>query len=191
MVPMEPILLVLAATLAAVIALFGMAGKNRGGGDVYPQILKMSVTETAAQAFTQNTINTPVLRNTLGMAVVMELLKAWIFTSTDTLAEDGTIQIQLTSTSQTAILTDVDQRKVLSFILINQLVTSGASSVILPYELDFQDAQGKGVLYAGSNLFLAIDDTGQGTARAATIWLFYRLRAVSAQELLGIIDSFG
>lgn len=159
--------------------------------DIFPQILRGTVTESSANTFTEVSVRTPVSRffGAGGKALVMEILKVVVLFRPDTLAEDSVLEAQLTAESQTTIVGLQDSSLIARFHQSANLVTSGAVAWENVKIHDLQ-AGGKGLLYGGDEVFFGSRSSNQTAARVYDFQIIYRLVEVDAQELIGIIESF-
>lgn len=154
--------------------------------DEYPNIMRLTVTESAANTFTQSSASTPVIP---AQNMVMEICKILIEFNMDTLAEDARVNLQLTARSQSAIIDLSNTACLLKHSVQMQLVTSGGIALVSPAVYDLT-VDGKGILYAGKDIYFAVQSVGQGAGRVQNAYIFYKLRTVSSSELIGLIDSF-
>ena len=160
-----------------------------GTNDVNPQFQTMNVVESAANTFTQSTINVPVLR--VGMsssrAQVIELLGIDVFWPKGDLGSADQIDIQLSTSSKTALSTLDDPDVVIRDYKENNLVGAAGMYEVTGYKrYDFTDGAGHGIIIATPQLFWAVQGTSQGSALTLAGRLFYRFKNVSLTEFVGL-----
>jgi len=161
-----------------------------GSGDVNPNWLKISVTQSAADTFTQSTNPIPVQRlKSNGKSQVMEILKVhWenISAITET---DNSYNAFLTTKSYSSAppLTD---GPVIDHVRRNIiLTTSGQVVVDQPVIHDLTDGAGHGVLVGTDNLYLSLGSATTGVAGQMTAWILYRWKNIGMAEYIGIVQS--
>lgn len=166
--------------------------------DVNPQWMSMSVTETAANTFTQSSENAPTVQDIgNGKALVMEILKARVDIQDPDSVDGKTnlVSLQLTSQSKsdTVSATDADLIVRQAITALNQTETTDDKVIFPPRRrvetIDLTDGAGHGVLFAGKTLFLGIKGSENSAAKSGNIRLLYRLKEVGAVELLGILQQ--
>lgn len=170
-----------------------------GSGDVNPQFMNLSLTQSAADTFTQVTTPIPIQRlQNSGRAQVMEVLKIFAETSQlSTVAAAATqhkIAIQLTTKSFAA---EVALSEPTCFYRyqkenINSFTATGTGLLNIefePYVQDFTDGAGHGILIASDNIYLGISSTATGNQNICNVKILYRWKDVSIQEYVGIVQS--
>lgn len=160
--------------------------------DVKPQWINFRVTQSAADTFTQESLNLPINPGaTVGgnKVRVIELLRAYMHSDFDTLAEDGYLALQVCTASKSAVSNLADPETLMFMEIATQLVTSGAIVTVMPYVYDLTDGDGNGILVAVDELFCGIMSDGQAAARSFSLKLLYRYVDVSVQEFIGIVQS--
>lgn len=170
-----------------------------GTNDVNPQFMNLSVTQSAADTFTQTTTQIPIQRlATMGRAQVMEVLKIY-FQCTDISAATApnvlkAIIIQLTTKSFAAAV-NLNEPTCFGFYnkaIANAFTAAGTgilSSEVEPYVMDLTDGAGHGFLVASDNIYLGCFSSNTGNANAVQIKILYRWKDVSVQEYVGIVQS--
>jgi len=170
-----------------------------GTNDVNPQFMNLSVTQSAADTFTQITTQIPIQRlATMGRAQVMEVLKV-IFQSSDIITATAplvtkSVQIALTTKSFGAA---VNLNEPTCFAIYqkgatNAFTAAGTGMIaneIEPYVLDLTDGAGHGFLVASDNIFLQASSVGTGVSNSGFVKILYRWKDVSVQEYVGIVQS--
>lgn len=161
--------------------------------DEKPQFLNCSVTETAANTFTQAAaIPTGVNGQNVSKdkVRVMEIMKIFVIATLDTLAEDGGLEYQITTKSKAAM---VDATSISDAILYDQietqLVTSGGIVRSNTTVYDMTDGAGNGICVATPSLYVAAKGTGQANARAYIFKILYKFTEISVSEFIGMVQS--
>lgn len=165
--------------------------------DVNPQFLSMIVTESGANTFTQVEYAVPVIHDLgNGKALVMELLKVYFNMPTADLVDATATKIscQITRQTKTDIgnLSDPDIIAMQSrdTVCIDTAATDGTVVAGFPENVsvqDLTDGAGNGLLFGSSKIYIAAKGSNNSGAKGVSAKLLYRLKEVSAQELLGII----
>jgi len=169
-----------------------------GTGDVNPQILCSSVTQTTADTTVVGTINLPISRlpTSNGSAIVIEILRVtFIVTNTSIPAGATVTQTRaLTtnpSTTMTPAQTFVDQRAVA--VRYDQLTVATSVGFIDQAEqtadIDLTDGAGHGLLVGTDNLYLYYNSTNTTAATTLTCRVLYRWKRVPLAEYIGIVQS--
>lgn len=174
--------------------------RNRGGNsrfkDVQPQWLSLgSVTETAANTFTQGSCDTPIVMQLgNGKAMVMELLKIQVLVTPPSIlaATQCTVNWYVASKSMSSSpllsepsLIAFDQEMVVG----QAAITPGAPHFQVMKTYDLQDANGRGIICGSRHLYMGILGANNGAAKNIQGRILYRLIEVNAQELIGIISD--
>lgn len=172
------------------------AGDMLTGGtrDVNPQYTSVGVTESAANTFTQVTMPVPVLRGNMGGArryQVIELLKAWFTNSTGAGASGDGHVLQLTTTSQTAMITFTNPDLIMRYEDEIIITTSGLYENKNPKEFSFTDDAGHGLIIATENLYFGIQGTSQTGALTGTCRILYRFKNIGVDEFVGLAIQQG
>lgn len=171
-----------------------------GTGDVSPQWLSFSATQSGADATTTTTQSIPVQRqNNRGIAQVMEVLKV-IFNTTAlpasaTVTETlDAINVFLTTTSFGTTPTTASEPRVFAFSAQasrSAFTAGGTYFTAIPQiqEFNCNDGAGHGILVATDNIFAQVSSTATGNTNTAHIKIMYRWKNVSLQEYIGIVQS--
>lgn len=178
-----------------------MAKRGRGdmltGGtkDVNPQYATVSVTESAANTFTQATLALPVLRGgNMGRGSryqVIELLWAWLDLQTNAGATGDGRDVILATTSQTALQTLQNPDVLFKYNDLITITTSGLYVEQNPHVFDFRDGAGHGIIVATENLYLGVIGTSQTATQTARCRIFYRFKNISIDEFVGLAIQQG
>jgi len=172
------------------------------GKDEFPQFMRFpSLAEAVAGTYVIGTAqNTPVQQED---NIVMELL--WVDfelngASLNAIDGDATteFQAQIVHRSQNALIGFNDSaliahmKKVL-FTQYAEATETGGAGGALDYlsRFELQDAKGKGILFAGTQLFLAVRGSStSGGAIDVNARLAYRLVKLPLAEAIGLIQSW-
>lgn len=172
-----------------------------GTKDVNPQFFNMSVTQSAADIFTQVAVPIPIQRMQLGggRSQVMEILQVWIqgsdpvpMTSVTPVVSQATLQI--TTKSQTATVR-LGEPTVVAFYqksyssAFTAAGTYAVQSGLDPYQLAPNDGQGHGLLVGTDFLYIGLGSTNTGIAGQYDAKILYRWKNVSEAEYVGIVQS--
>lgn len=172
-----------------------------GSGDVNPQVLTISVAQSAANTGTAIAINLPIPRypTTQNKNLVIEALGVQYFhlnrevtalpatsvgdciTLTTRPNAPGTIQEQLS-----------DPRTISEFYVFNSHVGGVAAQDIELQSMawdDLTDEAGHGILIATDVLYVALQSFNRGLPMLAVVKLLYRWKEVGLSEYIGIVQS--
>ncbi|KKL76332.1 hypothetical protein LCGC14_2045930 [marine sediment metagenome] len=171
--------------------------------DKYPQILSVDLTATAADITTILQIPLPVARVPGTRKVtVFEILKIQ-FTQANSnalpIAANTSMYMSLSTvrdpnggvaSTNAQILANIrDPRTFAHHWLIVELITSGAIAVHQPYELNFEDSNGRGILVATDSIFLTNMSIALTVVNNVFAKIFYRFVDVNPIEFIGIVQS--
>lgn len=157
--------------------------------DENPQFLNFRVLESAANTWTTAEILTPIFRQLAnGNALVMEILKIFWVNNNDGM---GSTEVEaFLMTAEEAAEPAYDENTVLDkFHQQCDLTTSGKTSIDKIVCHEFDDGAGHGLLVGNSKLYAGVVGTGQSSAMKIEGKILYRLKEVSAGELLGILQD--
>lgn len=163
-----------------------------GTGDVNPQFLSFSATQSAADTTTTTQIALPIQRLPTGgsaYAQVMEVLK--VFYMVSTLAEvDSFVLCSLTTKNQgTTTVAFSDPTVFSAYQHENKLTTSGTFFEVTPIVFDLTDGAGHGVIIATDNIFAQVASTTTSLVNTFRVKILYRFKNVSIQEYVGIVQG--
>ena len=180
----------------------GREGTLTGGtGDVSPQWMTFTHTQSAADTTTTTTQQIPVQRlQTRNMAQVMEVLKVAIvptnlpaFASATEVSDSQSIMFSTSSFGTTA--TTFGEPRVFAGFTFAQrgaftaAGTYGMTQQAFPLVLDTTDGAGHGVLIATDNIFVQNASSGTGAANVTQCKILYRWKNVAMTEYVGIVQS--
>lgn len=151
--------------------------------DVNPQLIRGSVQMSAANAFTEAVISTPVIAEA---GYVMELLKIFLDENLGGLANLNTFEAAIYDRSRAAIPNISDPGVIHSHRRYSRTGGATASSYT---EVDLTDGGGNGLLYGKKQIFCAADSTDDTVALGFKYAILYRLKAVNATELVGLMQD--
>jgi hypothetical protein len=161
-----------------------------GTGDVNPQWLKISVTQSGADTFTQSTNPVPVQRlPTSGRAQVMEILKLFFYSDAARAEVDSTLQAFLTTKSYSSAPGKTDGPLIAWWKEATEITTSGQVVVSYPFQMDLMDGAGHGVIVATDNIYLSAGSSTTSVANVVYCWILYRWKNVALPEYIGIVQS--
>ena len=158
--------------------------------DVYPQMLKFSITQSSANTYTEKEIPLPVqVASGQKTVLVMEILKIYAELMFDNLVADASHILCLSTISHSSIPLWTSAGVFARFVLEQDLATSGAVSHSSPLEIDLTDGQGNGFLVAVDKLYLNQLTVLQDTALTAMGAILYRIKSIPSTEYIGIVQS--
>ena len=167
-----------------------------GTGDVNPQILTITATQTAADTTTiiQQPLPIPRYPTAKGRNLVMEFLWVDYYDIIATTTAANTTQLITITTNPTAFansLTAIQDARLLDAWWRVVTFATAVGFLEKPVERyqDLTDANGHGILVAADNLYVGTYSTGTTYANSAVIKLAYRWKEVSLEEYIGIVQS--
>lgn len=171
-----------------------------GTGDVNPQWLTGTFTQTAADTTSSNPITLPIQRlPQQGGAQVMEVLKIMYnhtpFPAIAAVGESLDLISAFFSTSNfgTTAVTIAEPRVFDGFNRAQRgAFTAGGTYAYVDTTTiihDLMDGAGHGLLIATDQIFIQIQSTGTGVANTVQFKILYRMKNVSLQEYIGIVQS--
>lgn len=168
-----------------------------GTGDVNPQFMNISGSQSGADTTTQIQQAIPVQRlQTAGRAQVMEILKvlfnATYIQTSATGAVSHSIRVTLGTKSGVSSISDPTIFAYHEKYNLNAFTAAGTGLLNredTPYVLDLTDGQGHGFLVGADSLYMNIQSTATGQTNSANVKILYRWKDVSIQEYVGIVQS--
>lgn len=166
--------------------------------DENPQFMNLKITESAANTYTEDSESTPVVTQLVdGNAQVIEILKIMTNLEAPDLlaATKSTSNMHISSKSETAIkyLEDsnviIHEDRQVEAVGARTAEATGVTNCKHPAIYDFTDAEGNGLLFAGKKIYIGVTGVGCNNPMSARAKILYRLKKVSAAELLGIIQN--
>lgn len=178
----------------------GNGSLTGGTGDVSPQWMSFTVTQSAADTTTTATQAVPVQRLPTGArAQVMEVLRVDIKRPTVVTIASATeavdsYQLFLSTTSFGTTATTFSEPRVFAadeFQINGAFTAAGTYGLYadLHKQLDLTDGAGHGVLVATDNIFAQGVSSGTGAANVWRVKILYRWKNVSLSEYIGIVQS--
>lgn len=162
-----------------------------GTGDVNPQLLNLTVTQTAADTTTTLEQPLPVPRVGVrkGRSVVIEIL--WIratFADIQIVTPSAGSITAVLSTAPTAA-TVVDSRTfwVADFEALADAAPTTRNFFSRSYVTTLHDGAGHGYLVATDAIFLSLASVASGIANAVNLKIAYRFKEVGLEEYIGIV----
>lgn len=179
----------------------GGDGSITGGtGDVNPQFLTFTATQSGADTVTSTAQAIPIQRlPSGGRAQVLELLKAFVqmpdlvVSATATETTDSITLFLSTSNLGATATTMAEPRVFGACELRDRSAFSAGGTYFTEYTrfkvIDLTDGAGHGFLVATDNVYGQVVSVGTGAANSVIIKLYYRWKNVSLQEYIGIVQS--
>jgi hypothetical protein len=170
-----------------------MAMLTGNTGDVKPQLLSFSCTESAADTATSVAQSLPVLRNFSpgggSRAQLIEVLKVW-FIWGQTGATTSTRQACLSTKNKLVAAANQADPDVFAFSFNGtRFTTSGEIVADLVSCVDLTDGDGNGVLVATDNIYLQVSSTATGAVQTVAVKMLYRISGASVIEYVGIVQG--
>lgn len=171
-----------------------------GTGDVSPQWMSFSATQSAADTTTTVTQAVPVQRMpTSGRAQVLEVLRvvfehtAFQAIASATEALDSIAAYISTSSFGTTNTTWAEPRVFAGFAKYDRGAFTAAGTYAFVdnrhISQDLTDSAGHGVLIGTDNIFLQVQSSGSGASNVVAVKILYRWKNVSLSEYIGIVQS--
>lgn len=167
--------------------------------DVNPQYLKIALSTSAANTFTNLQLGIPIPRFQIqkNKSIVVEILKVYfnLPVKDNNYAaggESSVAQAQLgTKTLSSIIFQDPSLIAFAEKEYRGAFTAAGSySSVNMePYTYDCTDGAGHGILVASENLNLGVNTTNFAAAGSFTVTVMYRFKMVNIEEYVGIVQS--
>lgn len=173
-----------------------------GTGDVNPQLLSDSATQSAADTNTTTQVNLPIQRiasNAPQQAVIMELLKIFVdlpdLPAVAAVAETAdTIGVNFSTRNFGTTATTFDDPSIFARAETNRLAAFTAGGTYMWSQrgiitVDLTDGAGHGVLIGTDSIFVQVTSGGTGNANTVRYKLLYRWKRVTLAEYIGIVQS--
>lgn len=155
--------------------------------DVNPQFLRLQVTETATNTFTEAKVATPNLSEA---GYVMEILKIFAMMEHVVLTQRAAgdmMQWAVYDRSKTALPSLSDSGVLFRYADGFDIVTSGGANPQKVINFDFTDGAGNGILYGKKELFAGIKGESLSQISRVDFAILYRLKKVSVAEMIGLV----
>lgn len=170
-----------------------------GTGDYNPQTYSISVLQTAIDTTTTASFPTPIPRFGTGGSTtspVMEVLKVFFVVDDLAALSQQTTYIGSLSTSDitapgTFGVNLIADPRVFAFFSLDgiYLTAAGFATASRVFEFDLTDGSGRGLLVATDNIFFHNFTSGTGRANNMIAKILYRMKNVTLQEYVGIVQS--
>jgi hypothetical protein len=161
-----------------------------GTGDVNPQWMKFTCTQSGTDTTTTATQPLPVVRAREGVTpTVVEVLKVQFFPIG--MAEvDSELYIALgTKNLGTTGASRIEPSLIAAADIFVRLTTSGQYAWTGPATIDLTDHAGHGMLVATDNIYLQLSSGSTGASNAVSVWILYRFKRIGTLEYVGIVQS--
>lgn len=171
-----------------------------GTGDINPQWLSFSASQSGADTTTTTTQAIPVQRlPTSGRSQVMEVLKIHIegpvlpASASATETTDSWVLVIGTKNFAATAVTSAEPTIFASFSQVSRSAFTAAGTYFNVFsntmDLDVTDGAGHGIIVATDNIFAQTQSTATGNTNTWRIKILYRWKNVSLQEYIGIVQS--
>lgn len=168
-----------------------MNGSLTGGsGDVNPQWMHLTATQSGADATTTTAFPIPIQRlQNAGRAQVMEILK--VFWGLPTPVEvDNSLQALLTTSSQGTTASNFGNTRIIDMVIRTIAITTSGQiddQGIICHDLT--DGAGHGILVGTDNIYLQIGSSTTSATNIVYAKILYRWKDVSTTEYVGIVQG--
>lgn len=172
-----------------------------GSGDVNPQFLHMTITQSGADTTTSAQINLPVTRLPQSNVVtIIELLKIYVDMPVVVGEAAGlasnSLAVNFSTTNGGATANAFSDPDVLAAYEVQKRTAFTAAQGFAAVEsggpqtpIDLTDGAGHGVLVATDNAFIQCVSVATGVANTVNAKWLYRFKTVSLVEYVGIVQS--
>lgn len=179
----------------------GESGLTGGTGDVNPQWMQFTVTQSGADTTTTQSQPIPIQRlPDRGRAQVMEILKVAIThtsmpVSASAAENIDSISVYVSTKSQGTTGTSWAEPTVFAAVLDSQSSAFTAAGTYMsarpsmPFVLDLTDGAGHGYLVATDTVYAQITSGNTGATNSAIVRFLYRWKNVGLSEYIGIVQS--
>lgn len=162
--------------------------------DRFPNYISSSITQSAANTFTTQTLAMPIPRITSGArsATIMEFLYIDLSQDNfDLVATGDRVQFGITVGSPPTAVNALDHSQVICHFdrTVEGPTDVGLIPWTFPYRIDLQDKNGYGFLVAADNINISMTSTGQAAACRTFFRIYYRFVTIPISEYVGIVSS--
>lgn len=157
--------------------------------DLNPQFLRLVVTESAANTFTEADFPTPVMQIGNGKLLVMEMLRILADVPIGDLVNGDAVYAAIYDRARTSIPGIADHGVLFRMSSYATITTSGGTNDRSLVQVDLTDGAGNGLLYARDTIRIAIAGGSQGSALQFQAAILYRMKEISAEEYIGIVND--
>jgi hypothetical protein len=164
-----------------------------GSGDVNPQYVHNSVTQSGSDTTTTQQITLPIDRlmfggNRIGSVEVLSVTFDW--RNPLTLATALSLSAALTTKSFGTTKVNYNEPTAFAFFhLVTFLTTAAGSTITMPYRFDCTDAAGHGILVATDSIFLSCSSSTTSQANTVDVKIEYRYKNITVTEYVGVVQS--
>ena len=180
-----------------------MSKKRRGGADsltggtydVNPQYMNATVTQSAANTFTQVQMTMPLdrFRLTSSRVGAIEILKVYFYlgiTQYTAVTNNQQLTLALTTISHSARTLPNDPTIIAQYDYVQTFTTSGVVMNVWPYVIDLTDGAGHGMICAVDSLYFSVWTANWATStNNAYVKILYRYKNIGLPEYVGIVQS--
>lgn len=164
-----------------------------GTGDISPQLMSTSFTQSGADATTTTQFVLPQERLASSThPSIIEVLKVFYsFGNFNNQVEtDNDVRLTLSTKSFGTTATSFENPSIFSeFNRTVRITTSGAWIQYEPFVQDLTDGAGHGVLVATDNIFGQLSSNATSNTNTVRVKILYRFKRVSLAEYVGIVQS--
>jgi hypothetical protein len=163
-----------------------------GTGDVSPQFLTFSASQSGADTTTTITQTLPIEKfGSAGKgARIIEVLKVFFQIRGNNLEVDSNFQIYLSTKNGGTTAKNFSDTDVFAAYNERRLITtSGTFLNVLPYSFDCTDGAGHGFLVATDNIFCQIISLTSSFTNVVDVKILYRFKSVGLSEYIGIVQG--
>lgn len=148
--------------------------------------LRFTVTQSAANAYTEATIDAPI--DLLGNIVMgIRGVEVYFDSQPDTMASGDQYTIQVLKNGGKSASPSINSTDVIKTIGFEfNMVTSGA--IVYPRTIEWWCPEGVFIPYSNDDIIVAFDTSGQGSAKTVSGIIYYTPEKVSQQEFFAFRD---
>lgn len=163
--------------------------------DQYANIATLEVTQSAANTLTYGSLQTQLgfMTGTRDKALAMIIDQIDYRVSNSALqemdADTDSIFLGITISDSPTSLTDFSDRRILNHMELNAHAVGTAGNAIV-HKQPFVHQFFPPLIHAERVLYLGMDSTGLGSASAAQARIYYRVREITAAELVELTEVF-
>lgn len=167
--------------------------------DVNPQFMRLEVVEDTVNVYNQKEYPTPVVEQIeSGKALVMELLKimVWLHPPEAINATKTKTQMHISSKTNGSIQSIAKHGTYADNYIEKEVLDTAVTDATFDigyvdsYRVfDLTDGNGNGVLFGKKSMFIAVKGSSNVAVKSALAMVIYRLKKVSAVELIGLIHQ--
>lgn len=174
----------------------GTSSLTGGTGDYSPQILSITIVQTAADTFTTEAIALPIPRMAAGKgkSVVMEILRVdFIFDDLTAIAGQVSLSpmLQTAQVSGSGAFTQLQDPRTFAYASLDGIFATAVGFAFNSRVIsrDLTDGSGRGYLVGTDQIFFRLDSVGTGRANSCCAKILYRFKGVTLEEYVGIVQG--